>query len=658
MISPEDIVRSGLCIGCGSCAAQAGAAAHLKLDRYGNYKPFGPPEWFAGRSASFARTCPFSPAAQDEDELARALFPDAEHHDPLIGRFQTAYVGYAAAETFRDDASSGGLTSWVLTELLRKGLVDGVAHVVPADDPQREGKFFRYRISRTEEEVRAGAKSRYYPVELSDALETIRSVPGRYAVTGIPCFVKAVQLLRRENPVVRERVAFTVGLFCGHMKSARLVESFAWQMRVPVDEIESVEFRFKDPRRPANWYRVSLTLRDGRCAHKDWSDLADGDWGGGFFQNSACNFCDDVVAETADISFGDAWVEPYSSDGRGTNVVIVRSPVLQELVVAGIRERRLKLNPVDKHFVRKTQAATLRHRREGLAYRLSWPRRGLRPRKRVAPDARTLSIRRKLIYRMRSLITTWSHRMFWVARLLDRPQIYIGWARVALTAYQALAYSRGTPCWTKRARRGASDALTRAVRVPREHRAHRAPRLCAPAAGIARRGRAHRNRREEGSMSEQEGSQEQSQQASEEQNKQSVQRLLDEAFSQGNLGVVDEVTSQESVGHDPAQPADTQGPAETRETIAGYRDAFPDLEVSIAAQYADGDVVITSWIATGTQEGELWGIEPTGRQATISGITIDLFDDGGMIMESWTNWDTLGLLQQLGAIEAREEQAS
>jgi coenzyme F420-reducing hydrogenase beta subunit len=44
-------------------------------------------------------------------------------------------------------------------------------------------------------------------------------------------------------------------------------------------------------------------------------------WGAGFFQNSACNYCDDVVAETSDIAFGDAWVEPYSSDGRGTNVV-------------------------------------------------------------------------------------------------------------------------------------------------------------------------------------------------------------------------------------------------------------------------------------------------------------------------------------------------
>jgi coenzyme F420-reducing hydrogenase beta subunit len=441
-ISPEDVVRSGLCVGCGSCAARAGGEAHVRLDRHGNYKPTGPSQWLASRSSSFTRTCPSSPAAKNEDELALSLFPDADHTDPLIGRFRTAYVGYSAAERFRDQGSSGGLTSWFLTELLRRDLVDGVAHVVPAQDPGRDGKFFEYRVSRSEADVRAGARSRYYPVELTRALETINSVPGRYAVAGIPCFVKAVQLLRREDPVVRERVAFTVGLFCGHMKSARFVESLAWQMGVPLDEIASVEFRLKDPRRPASWYRAGLTLRDGRCTQMDWWDLVDGDWGAGFFQNGACNFCDDVVAETADISFGDAWVEPYSSDGRGTNVVIVRSLAVQELLDAGIREGRLSLTPVDAQFVRRTQAAALRHRREGLAYRLSRRRRGLRPRKRVVPGVRALPVRRRAIYRMRSMIATCSHRVFWFARLVDRPQIYVRWARLTLTAYRALAYSR------------------------------------------------------------------------------------------------------------------------------------------------------------------------------------------------------------------------
>lgn len=458
LFSPHDIIRSGLCIGCGSCVAQAasqppaaGTAAatpQMRLDRYGEFKPVGPAQWLHHRSASFSQTCPFSPLAKNEDDLAAELFPQAAHHDAWNGHFEAAYVGYVAAEQFRERGSSGGMVSWALAELLRQGLVDGVAHVVAVEQPQQEGRFFRYRISRTEAEIRAGAKSRYYPVELSGALEAIRAVPGRYAVVGVPCFIKAIHLLRREDPLLRERIAFTAGLFCGHMKSARLMESFAWQMGVAVEEIQRVEFRLKDASRPANWYTAQLTLRDGRVAQQDWWHLADGDWGAGFFQNSACNFCDDVVGETADISFGDAWVEPYSSDGRGTNVVIVRSSVLAQLVTAAIDAGRLRLEPVDGAFVEQTQAAGFRQRREGLAYRLYQRRLGLsrfqvQPRKRVAPAAARIAARRKLIYQMRAFITAWSRRVFWFARLTHRPQLYIRWGWLAVMIYHGLAYSRG-----------------------------------------------------------------------------------------------------------------------------------------------------------------------------------------------------------------------
>jgi coenzyme F420-reducing hydrogenase beta subunit len=415
----------------------------MHFDRYGQYKPSGPAEWLRAPSPRLARTCPFSPVAQNEDELAARLFPAAPQWDSLIGRFQAAYVGHVAEESFREQGSSGGMVSWVAAELLRLGLVDGVAHVVASTAAQQDERFFHYRISRSEEEIRAGAKSRYYPVELSEVIHSIQSTPGRYAVVGIPCFIKAVHLLRREDPVLRERIAYTLGLFCGHMKSARMVESFAWQMGVGVAEIERVEYRLKNPDRPASWYTAHFTLRDGRSVWKDWWHLVDGDWGSGFFQNSACNFCDDVVAETADISFGDAWVEPYASDGRGTNVVIVRSPLLHGLVTAAIGDGRLSLEPVDAQFVEQTQAAGFRQRREGLAYRLTWPRRGLRPHKRVAPASRGMPMRRKLIYLMRSQISAWSHRVFWVARLLRMPSIYIHWARASVAIYHGLAYSRG-----------------------------------------------------------------------------------------------------------------------------------------------------------------------------------------------------------------------
>ena len=424
----------------------------MAWDGYGQRKPTGPD--VAKRTEAFARTCPFSPTAANEDVIAAALFPGTPR-DPHLGHHVANYVGHAAEAPFREQGSSGGMVTWVAAQLLRSGEVDGVLHVVPAKD----GRLFRYTVSRTEDALLAGAKSRYYPIDLAEVLRIVRGTPGRYAVVGIPCFIKGVNLLRREDPIVAERITHTLGLFCGHMKSARFVDSFAWQLNVPRDQVRAVDYRRKDAGRPANWYTAWLSLKDGSARWQDWWHLVDGDWGAGYFMNSACNMCDDVVAETADIAFGDAWVEPYSSDGRGTNVVIVRSAAMRRLVERGIADGALTLDAVDAAFVRDTQAAGFRHRREGLAYRLTWPRRGVRPVKRVAPSA-DMPDDRKRLYALRARIARWSHRVAWAADRVRAPFLYMAWAEVALRRYRKIAYGERTrPHLLHRLRYGATKPI-------------------------------------------------------------------------------------------------------------------------------------------------------------------------------------------------------
>ena len=456
-IAPTEVVGSGLCIGCGGCASRAPqGAATMAFDGKGLLSPRGRSAWMEAPSPSLARTCPFSPHARDEDRIAAERFPLAAWRDEHVGRFEAAYVGHVAEGEYRARGSSGGLTNWTAAELLRLGLVDGVAHVGRLPGPAADEPLFGYRISRSLEDLSQGAMSRYYPVELSRVLAEIRATPGRYAIIGVPCFIKAVHLLRAEEPVLAERIAFTLGLFCGHMKSAHMAESFAWQLDAPFEDVRRFDHRIKDPSRPANWYAARAELADGQERRGDWWHFADGDWGAGFFQAPACDWCDDVTAETADIAFGDAWLEPYSSDGWGTNVVVVRSPVVHDLVRAAIAEGRLSLEAVDADFVRRTQAAGFRHRREGLAYRLTWRKRGLRPRKRVRPGAAHLTPRRKAVYRMRRHITVWSHRLFGLSRRIGRPGLYLRWARMELAVYRALAWSHGRlgawfDRWEKRA---------------------------------------------------------------------------------------------------------------------------------------------------------------------------------------------------------------
>ena len=136
-----------------------------------------------------------------------------------------------------------------------------------------------------------------------------------------------------------------------------------------------------------------------------------------------------------------------------------------------------------------------------------------------------------------------------------------------------------------------------------------------------------------------------------EQNKQIARRVIEELFSEGRMETADELIAPDAVGHDPALPEPTLGPQGVKDAVAGYRAGFPDLTLRVEAQVAESDTVCTRWTAVGTNSGEFWGMPPTGKQGTVTGITIDRIA-GGRIVESWTNWDALGLMQQLGVVPA------
>ena len=103
---------------------------------------------------------------------------------------------------------------------------------------------------------------------------------------------------------------------------------------------------------------------------KPASQLVGTDWGMGFFKYKACDYCDDISAETADFSVGDAWLPKYKQDHRGTNILIVRNLVIQAIVDEGIASGQLKLETIDVDEVIQSQRANVRHRKEDLPYRL------------------------------------------------------------------------------------------------------------------------------------------------------------------------------------------------------------------------------------------------------------------------------------------------
>lgn len=140
-------------------------------------------------------------------------------------------------------------------------------------------------------------------------------------------------------------------------------------------------------------------------------------------------------------------------------------------------------------------------------------------------------------------------------------------------------------------------------------------------------------------------------------NKDIVRRFIEEAWNKGNLRAIDELIATEHKDHTPGSEQFGPGREGVRTFVTTYRSAFPDARINIQEQLAEGDKVVTRWIGEGTQKGELLGMPPTGKKASVPGITIDRVQ-GGKIVETWANWDRMGLMQQLGFVPEMEPAAA
>ena len=134
-------------------------------------------------------------------------------------------------------------------------------------------------------------------------------------------------------------------------------------------------------------------------------------------------------------------------------------------------------------------------------------------------------------------------------------------------------------------------------------------------------------------------------------NEELIRLVFEELWNNGNLDVADEIFAPSYVDHDPAGPefSGGGGPEGVKRFVATIRAAAPDVHFSVNRLVARGDRVTALWTATGTHTGDLLGIPPTGRQATVKGAIVYRVTEG-KIVEGWHLWDTRGMLRQLGVI--------
>jgi coenzyme F420-reducing hydrogenase beta subunit len=451
------VVENGYCIGCGACSFHDSNIQMVK-NEFGFIQPIANGDLDQLEySNNLLEICPFYNSELNESVIGEKLYGD----EPLInihfstGYYLSAYAGHVKDESIRLGSSSGGLGSWIANKMIETDLVDRIIHVKASDS---DDFLFSYQISDINN-LFEGSKSRYYPIEMSKVLEFVVENDSRYLFVGLPCFVKAVRLLQDKHPLLKERIKFTLGLVCGHLKSDFFAKAIAWENGVKPSNINSIDFRTKKFNSTASRYSYTVESKcNATPVTIDARDSFVSNWGQGQFKYKACDYCDDVFAETADVVIGDAWLQNYNTDWKGNNIVLIRNNLINQMFLSSYKD--LNLNQLDISEAITSQRGGLEHRRTGLSYRLFKANSESRwhPQKRVSAS-QEISNRRKLIYETRIRIQHLSSLNFRDALVKDNFEHYKN------TMVPIISYYNGF--YTSRTRRFFKGILLRLLGIKR-----------------------------------------------------------------------------------------------------------------------------------------------------------------------------------------------
>jgi steroid delta-isomerase-like uncharacterized protein len=134
--------------------------------------------------------------------------------------------------------------------------------------------------------------------------------------------------------------------------------------------------------------------------------------------------------------------------------------------------------------------------------------------------------------------------------------------------------------------------------------------------------------------------------------KETLQRIFDEVFSQGNIDAIDDLVAEDLIEHEEPPPGIPPGREGFKQFVQMIREAFPDLRFEVEEMIGEGDKAAAVATVTGTHQGEYLGIPPTNKQVKIEAIDL-IRVEGGKCVEHWGVSDIMSLMQQLGAMPAQ-----
>ena len=337
MITNELQVIKPLCKGCGVCAGICPRdAIRMERDNRGLYTPrIDLPE--CSRCMLCARCCPAVPGSLKEIQPKQSLdIPDGR----LLGPYLRSYAGYSADEDLRYKATSGGIVTSLLLSALENGDIDSALTVELSEDDPFEACAI---VAQNKQGILKSTGSKYLPVEFSAALrQIIRDTSiERVGIVGLPCHIEGIRRASLAIPNLRNKIVFTIGLFCKQTKNLQFTDLILAKMGVARERVRKIKFRGDGW--PGN---IQVTLEDGetvRYPYEAFNSL----WATFSCTPVHCLLCSSPMAEFADVSVGDAWLDEYRGDKMGVSLFLVRTEAGVKIVDQAVRDERIRVESVD-----------------------------------------------------------------------------------------------------------------------------------------------------------------------------------------------------------------------------------------------------------------------------------------------------------------------
>jgi coenzyme F420 hydrogenase subunit beta len=355
------VVDNNLCVGCGLCVSFcSNSSLKMKLDEYG----FLVPEqiYDCNCDGSCLDVCPTNPDLNTTDRDLSKQFVNSSNLDENIGYYDRLLVGHSTK--YRKTSSSGGITSYVCEELLKRKLVDRIISVKNKDG------LTVYSSFSNPSQVIEFSKTRYFPTTLEKEFSKILENDEKVAIVGIGCFIKSIRLAQIKTPSLKKKIPFTIGIICGGLKSSKYTEFLLDSSNMnKTEKLSEIDYRKKNEKLPAIDYSFFSKNEKGVGNEIRMKELGDM-WGTGLFKSSACDFCEDLTSELAEVSMGDAWLYPYINDGRGHNVVVIRNKIINNIFNEGSKNKDILTKELNINKFKEGQSGAINHKQNSLNFRV------------------------------------------------------------------------------------------------------------------------------------------------------------------------------------------------------------------------------------------------------------------------------------------------